>query len=129
MLLHCTSSKLSEPVSSYRSLPSAAYVLTEVSRMQAGGCAIVRALEAAVSQAGSHKGGKMGEAVRRKVVGKVIRNLHIPARPNPTQRGPVSGSRGIVILSQETAAKDKADLRTVSTVVRADLYPRQVCRW
>lgn len=87
MLLHRTSSKLSAPISSCGSLPSAAYVLTEVSRMQAGGCAVVRALEAAVSQAGSHKGGKMGEAVRRKVVGKVIRHLHRPARSNPTQRG------------------------------------------
>lgn len=40
-----------------------------------------------MSQAGSHRGGKMEEAVRRKVVGKVVRNPHIPARPNPTQRG------------------------------------------
>lgn len=42
----------------------------------------VRALEATASQAGSHKR-EMGEAVRRKVVGEVIGNLHRPARPNP----------------------------------------------
>lgn len=35
----------------------------------------------------------MGKAVRRKVVGKVIRNLHRPTRPNLTE-GPVSDSGG-----------------------------------
>lgn len=65
-----------------------------------------------VSQTGSHKGGQTGEAVRRKVVGRVIRNLHRPARPNPTV-GPVSNSVGTVMLCQETTSEDKPGLRMV----------------
>lgn len=86
MFRHCTPSELSAPLPSCGSLPSAAYVLTGKSaEHRPAGCAVqVRAPWRQLPPKQEVTRGKMGEAVRRKVVGEVIGNLHRPARPNPT---------------------------------------------